>query len=115
MWRHAQREADESDRQNAGFFAAVVERNSTFPRQSGGLQGYRGQKIQTMKTNRITETDPKLKTDDLIVITGAGGFIGGNLVKYFDDRGHTRIRAADKKPLREWYQRVPGVESLYLD
>jgi GDP-D-mannose 3', 5'-epimerase len=68
-----------------------------------------------MNTNRLIETEPKLKKDDLIVITGAGGFIGGNLAKYFDDRGHTRIRAVDKKPLREWYQRVPGVESLNLD
>ena len=53
--------------------------------------------------------------DDLIVITGAGGFIGGALVRYFSERGFTRIRAVDKKPLPEWYQRVPGVECLNLD
>ncbi len=56
-----------------------------------------------------------LKQDDLIVITGAGGFIGGSLVRYFHDLGYTRIRAADKKPLSKWYQRIPGVESLCLD
>jgi nucleoside-diphosphate-sugar epimerase len=53
--------------------------------------------------------------DDLIVIGGAGGFIGGALVRYFRDRGFTRIRAVDKKPLPEWYQRTPGVECLCLD
>ncbi len=53
--------------------------------------------------------------DSLIVITGAGGFIAGSLVRYFHDRGFTRIRAVDKKPLADWYQRVPGVECLCLD
>jgi len=55
------------------------------------------------------------KKDDLIVIGGAGGFIGGALARYYRDRGFARIRAIDKKPLPEWYQRVPGVESLCLD
>jgi nucleoside-diphosphate-sugar epimerase len=53
--------------------------------------------------------------NDLLVITGAGGFIAGTLVRYFHDRGFTRIRAVDKKPLPDWYQRVPGVECLSLD
>jgi nucleoside-diphosphate-sugar epimerase len=53
--------------------------------------------------------------DHLIVIGGAGGFIAGALTRYFHDRGFTRIRALDKKPLPDWYQRVPGVESLCLD
>jgi nucleoside-diphosphate-sugar epimerase len=53
--------------------------------------------------------------DDLIVIAGAGGFIGGALARYFRRRGFTRIRAIDKKPLPHWYQRVPGVESLTMD
>jgi len=56
-----------------------------------------------------------LNKDDQIVITGAGGFIGGSLTHYFHDQGFTRIRAIDKKPLVEWYQRIPGVESLSLD
>ena len=56
-----------------------------------------------------------MKTDDLIVIAGAGGFIAGALTKHFHDQGFTRLRAIDKKPLAEWYQRVPGVESLCLD
>ncbi len=56
-----------------------------------------------------------INKDDLIVITGAGGFIAGALARYFHDQGFTRIRAVDKKPLCQWYQRVPGVESLCLD
>ena len=68
-----------------------------------------------METKRLVEKDPALKRDDLIVITGAGGFIAGNLALYFKKKGYTRIRAVDKKPLYEWYLRVPGVESLCLD
>ncbi|HEX9014356.1 MAG TPA: NAD-dependent epimerase/dehydratase family protein, partial [Anaerolineaceae bacterium] len=56
-----------------------------------------------------------LNKDDLIVVAGAGGFIGGSLVRYFRDRGFTRIRAVDKKPLPMWYQRQPGVEALCMD
>ncbi|MCS7034989.1 MAG: NAD-dependent epimerase/dehydratase family protein, partial [Phycisphaerae bacterium] len=53
--------------------------------------------------------------DDLILITGAGGFIGGALTRYFSQLGFRRIRAVDRKPLPQWYQRVPGVESLCAD
>jgi nucleoside-diphosphate-sugar epimerase len=56
-----------------------------------------------------------LEKDDLIAIGGAGGFIGGSLARYFHDQGFTRIRSIDKKPLADWYQRVPGVECLSLD
>jgi GDP-D-mannose 3', 5'-epimerase len=56
-----------------------------------------------------------LNKDDLILITGAGGFIGGSLARYFHNQGFTRIRAVDRKPLPEWYQRVPGVESICMD
>ncbi len=53
--------------------------------------------------------------DRMIVIAGAGGFIGGALVRYFHEQGFMRIRAVDKKPLADWHQRIPGVESLCLD
>ncbi len=56
-----------------------------------------------------------IQKDDLIVITGAGGFIAGALTRYFHDQGFTHIRAVDRKPLPDWYQRVPGVECLSLD
>ena len=61
------------------------------------------------------ETGYQTRKDDLIVITGAGGFIGGSLARYFRDKGFTRIRGVDRKPLPEWYQRVEGVECLSMD
>jgi GDP-D-mannose 3', 5'-epimerase len=68
-----------------------------------------------MSTNLAGPIYRDLQQDDLIVVTGAGGLIGGSLVHYFHDLGYTRIRAVDKKPLGNWYQRIPGVESLRLD
>ncbi len=53
--------------------------------------------------------------EKLIVITGAGGFIAGALTRYFFEKGFKRIRAVDKKPLPQWYQRLPEVENLCLD
>ena len=68
-----------------------------------------------MERQSAPEKSPLPKKDDLLVIAGAGGFIAGNLARYFHDRGFTRIRAVDKKPLPEWYQVVPNVECLCLD
>ena len=68
-----------------------------------------------MKNNSEVHIDRKLKRDDLIVIAGAGGFIAGALARYLHSLGFTRIRAIDRKPLSEWYQRVPGVECLSMD
>ena len=68
-----------------------------------------------MGDNRIAATYPGMKKDDLIVIAGAGGFIGGSLTRYFSQHGFTRIRAIDKKPLPNWYQVIEGVENLCLD
>ena len=62
-----------------------------------------------------TKAKDVLNKDDLIVIGGAGGFIAGSLTRYFKEQGFTNIRVADKKPLYNWYQVVPGVESLCLD
>lgn len=64
---------------------------------------------QPVKINR------DLNKDDLIVIAGAGGFIAGALTRYFHELGYSNIRAIDKKPLPEWYQRIPGVECLSMD
>jgi len=53
--------------------------------------------------------------DDLILITGAGGFIGGAMVADLRRKGHGSIRAVDIKPFDEWYQIFPDVENLQLD
>ena len=68
-----------------------------------------------MEPTQHNGTRHGMKKDDLIAIAGAGGFIGASLVKYFCSIGFTRIRAVDKKPLDQWYLRVPGVENLCLD
>lgn len=49
-----------------------------------------------------------------ILITGAGGFIGGHLVKSMLEQGH-KVRAVDKKPQWQWYQRFPEAENLTLN
>jgi len=68
-----------------------------------------------MHKKPVVEQDPALRKDDQIVITGAGGFIAGNLALSLTKQGFTRIRAVDKKPVQEWYLRVPGVENLVMD
>lgn len=57
----------------------------------------------------------RLNKDDLILIAGAGGFIGGSLARYFREQGFTNIRAVDRKPVSHWYQRVPGVQNICMD
>jgi len=53
--------------------------------------------------------------DQLVLVAGAGGFIGGHLVADFLRQGHTRIRAVDIKPYEEWYQHFPDVDNRRLD
>jgi nucleoside-diphosphate-sugar epimerase len=56
-----------------------------------------------------------MSKDQLVVVTGAGGFIGGHLIADLRRQGYARLRAVDIKPLDEWYQRFDDVESLSLD
>jgi nucleoside-diphosphate-sugar epimerase len=50
-----------------------------------------------------------------VVVTGAGGFIGGALISALRRQNVGRIRGVDIKPLDEWYQRFNDVENLSLD
>jgi nucleoside-diphosphate-sugar epimerase len=53
--------------------------------------------------------------DDLVLVTGAGGFIGGHLVSSLREQGLERIRAVDIRPLAEWQQRFDDVDNRVLD
>ena len=50
-----------------------------------------------------------------VVVTGAGGFIGGHLVNHLKSLGYSRIRAVDIKPLSEWYQVHDFAENRVAD
>ena len=47
----------------------------------------------------------------LIVVTGGGGFIGGHLVDSLRRLPGVHVRAADIKPVEDWYQVFPDVEN----
>ena len=58
-------------------------------------------------------------SDDLILLTGAAGFIGSAMLRHLNDRGHTKIvlvddfSRADKQPNlagKQFYQKVPRTE-----
>ncbi|MCG7580084.1 NAD-dependent epimerase/dehydratase family protein [Mycolicibacterium sp. OfavD-34-C] len=53
-------------------------------------------------------------SNGLILVAGAGGFIGGHLAATLRQQGH-RVRAVDIKPLRDWYQVVPDIEAEQRD
>jgi len=52
--------------------------------------------------------------DQFVVVTGAGGFIGGHLVSDLRQNSR-RVRAVDSKPLSEWYQVFDDVENVVAD
>ncbi len=50
----------------------------------------------------------------VVVVAGAGGFIGGHLVADLRAKGH-QVRAVDIKPLDQWYQCFEDVENMVGD
>ena len=56
----------------------------------------------------ISPTDP-------VLVAGAGGFIGGWLVRYLQENGFTTIRAVDIKPVSGWYQVSHDVDNRVAD
>jgi len=53
--------------------------------------------------------------DKMILVAGAGGFIGGAMVGELRRQGYRNIRAVDVKPLDEWYQVFKDADNLILD
>ena len=53
--------------------------------------------------------------NELIVVAGAGGFIGGHLVANLRAQGFQRLRGIDVKPVERWNQRFDDVQNLQLD
>jgi nucleoside-diphosphate-sugar epimerase len=64
--------------------------------------------------NNHAELQMKIKAPKAVVC-GAGGFIGGHLVKDLLRRGVQVIRAVDVKPLEAWHQVTDGIENISLD
>jgi GDP-D-mannose 3',5'-epimerase len=50
----------------------------------------------------------------LVLVAGAGGFIGGHLVATLREAGFA-VRAVDRKPLTAWYQRFADVDNRQGD
>jgi GDP-D-mannose 3',5'-epimerase len=49
-----------------------------------------------------------------ILVAGAGGFIGGHLVKHLADKGFD-VKAVDIKPISNWYQRDLRAQNIVSD
>ena len=56
-----------------------------------------------------------MQPDDLIVVAGGGGFIGGHLVARLAHDGYRNIRAVDIKPLGQWYQFSQETQRITAD
>ena len=57
----------------------------------------------------------RLDQKERILVAGAGGFIGGHLIRKLLDQGHTNILAVDIKPVDQWYQAFGQVENVVAD
>ncbi|HZZ72831.1 MAG TPA: NAD-dependent epimerase/dehydratase family protein [Pirellulales bacterium] len=56
-----------------------------------------------------------MSKNQLILVAGGGGFIGGHLLTYLREQGYTNLRSVDIKPFEEWYQVHEEVENMVLD
>ena len=54
-------------------------------------------------------------SDELILVAGGGGFIGGHLTADLIRRGHTNVRVVDIKAYDEWFQRFDEAENVVAD
>ena len=54
-------------------------------------------------------------SDSYTVVAGAGGFIGGHLVRNLLEEGVHRVRAVDCRPVSDWYQAFDAAENVQLD
>ncbi len=54
-------------------------------------------------------------SNDLIVVAGGGGFIGGHLLARLRSLGFTRLRSVDIKPQEQWFQQFDDVDNRVLD
>jgi GDP-D-mannose 3', 5'-epimerase len=59
--------------------------------------------------------DRTISPTDPVLVAGAGGFIGGWLVRYLRENGFTSVRAVDIKPLDEWHQVFTDVDNRVAD
>src|SRR5260370_13149164 len=98
---------------------------SSLTARRGGILCRRGCNVATSEVRVFGEFEAMIGTIlrggtlmsnhlDLALVTGAGGFIGGNLVSDLRARSHKRIRAVELKARDEWYQRFDVVENLSL-
>jgi nucleoside-diphosphate-sugar epimerase len=56
-----------------------------------------------------------METSDNVLVTGAGGFIGGWLVSDLINKGYKNIVAVDIKPVSEWYQVFESADNRVAD
>lgn len=80
--------------------------------------GTRSAAVKKKGTTGPKATGPKANggtaTGQVIAVCGAGGFIGGHLVRKLIADGHT-VRAIDKKPQNLWYQRNSAADNKTLN
>jgi GDP-D-mannose 3',5'-epimerase len=68
-----------------------------------------------MPRTRIADADdPAQRLVGPVLVAGAGGFIGGHMVRRLVEAG-LEVRAVDQKPLDQWFQRHAGVECIVAD